>query len=303
MLWYLYMQIRSALRTDRMCKALTGLKVSEFESLVADFTWNYNEYEAKRKKGRLRKVGGGRNSKIESVEEKLFYILWYMKTYPTFDVASFNVGFARSGACTWMHDLLPILEQTMKRKLVLPQRRISDPEEYFKLFPEAKEVFVDGVERLRQRPKKKKSQQKTYSGKKKAHTRKSVVVSDKNRKVLLITKQKSGRRHDKRLADKEFVFETIPKEITVFADTGFVGIQKVHPNSYIPKKKPRGRNLTEDEKETNRIISSYRVVVEHAIGGIKRYRCMSEKLRNRKAFIDDKFLLLSAGLWNYHLSF
>ena len=98
------MQIRSALRTDRMCKALTGLKVSEFEALAADFPAYYREFEAKRKKDRLRKVGGGRDSKIEAIEEKLFYILWYMKTYPTFDVASFNVGFARSSACTWMHD-------------------------------------------------------------------------------------------------------------------------------------------------------------------------------------------------------
>lgn len=296
------MYIASALRTDRMCKALTGLTVHEFESLVVDFEIYYHEFEAKRKKKRIRKVGGGRDSKIETAKEKLFYILWYMKTYPTFDVASFSVGFARSSACTWMHDLLPILELTMKRKFVLPQRKISDPEEYFRLFPEAKEVFVDAVERLKQRPKKKKAQQKAYSGKKKAHTRKSVVVSDSKRRVLVITRQKSGRRHDKRLADKESLFEHIPKEINVYADTAFIGEARVHPNIHLPRKKSKGRELTYDEKETNKIISSYRVLVEHAIGGIKRYRCMSEKLRNRKAFIDDQFLLLSAGLWNYHLA-
>ena len=296
------MQIRSALRTDRMSKALTGLKASEFLALVPDFDFYYKEFEAKRKKKRKRKLGGGRDSKIETIEEKLFYILWYMKTYPTFDVAAFNVGFARSSACTWMHDLLPILELTMKRKFVLPQRKISDPEEYFRLFPEAKEVFVDAVERLRQRPKKKKSQTKAYSGKKKAHTRKSVIISDNKRRVLVVTKQKSGRRHDKRLADKESVFENIPKEVTIMADTAFTGETRVHKNLLLPKKRSKGKPLTYDDKETNKIISSYRVIVEHAIGGIKRYRCMSEKLRNRKLFIDDKFLLLSSGLWNYHLA-
>lgn len=297
------MYYQAALHTDRMCKALTGLTVHEFIDLIGDFTYYYHEHEAKRKKIRQRKIGAGRNSKIETIEEKLFYVLWYMKTYPTFDVASFQVGFARSSACYWMHDLLPILELTMKRKFVLPKRKISDPEEYFRLFPEAKEVFVDAVERLKQRPKKKKSQQKAYSGKKKTHTRKSVIVSDNKRRVLVVTKQKSGRRHDKRLADKEDIFQQVPKEVAVMADTAFVGEDKVHPNIHIPKKKPRGRNLTYDEKEINKIISSYRVIVEHAIGGIKRYRCMSEKLRNHKAFIDDQFLLLSAGLWNYHLSF
>lgn len=296
------MNYKAALRTDRMCKALTGLTVVEFTNLVADFSWNYKEYEAKRKPKRIRKLGGGRSSKLETIEEKLFYILWYMKTYPTFDVASFQVGFHRSKACDWVHLLLPLLEQTMKRKLVLPQRKISDPEEYFRLFPEAKEVFVDAVERLKQRPKNKKQQNKTYSGKKKAHTRKSVVVSDKNRRILVVTKQKSGRRHDKRLADKESVFEMIPNEIAVMTDTGFIGAQKLHPNMYMPKKRSKGKPLTSDEKEMNKLISSYRVIVEHAIGGIKRYRCMSEKLRNRKPFIDDTFLLLSSGLWNYHLA-
>lgn len=296
------MNIASALRTNRLCAALTGLNVSEFTQLVPEFEWNYNEYRAKQKPDRQRKVGAGRGSYIETVKEKLFYILWYMKTYPTFDLASFQVGFSRSSACDWVHDLLPVLEQTLKRKLVLPQRKISDPEEYFRLFPEAKEVFVDAVERLKQRPKGKMRQNKTYSGKKKAHTRKSVVVADNKRRILVLTKQKSGRRHDKRLADKESVFEMIPEEIIAMADTGFIGEAKAHKNILIPKKRTKGKLLTLDEKEMNKLISSYRVIVEHAIGGMKRFRCMSEKLRNRKPFIDDTFILLSAGLWNYHLA-
>ncbi len=297
------MQIRSALRTDRLCKSLTGLTVSEFSNLVSDFSWNYHEYEVKRIKERKRKLGGGRGSKIETIEEKLFYVLFYLKTYPTFDMASFYVGFARSKAHKWAHILFPVLEQTMKRKLVLPERKISSREEFERLYPEVKEVFADGIERSIQRSKNRKKQNKTYSGKKKQHTRKSVVVSDKKRRILVVTKQKSGRRHDKRLADKENIFEMIPEHIPVFIDTAFIGEQRVHPNLYIPKKKTKKRPLTPDEKEMNKLISSYRVLVEHAIGGIKRYRCIAEKLRNRKAFIDDTFILLSAGLWNYHLQF
>lgn len=295
------MQIRSALRTNRMCKSLTGLTVSEFTNLTADFSWNYHEYEAKRIPERKRKLGGGRGSKIETIEEKLFYVLFYLKTYPTFDMASFYVGFARSKAHKWAHILFPILEQTMKRKLVLPQRKISSREEFERLYPEVKEVFADGIERSIQRSKNKKKQNKTYSGKKKQHTRKSVVVTDKKRRILVVTKQKSGRRHDKRLADKESIFEMIPQDIPVFIDTAFIGEQKVHPNIYIPRKKTKKRPLTPDEKEMNKLISSYRVLVEHAIGGMKRYRCLAEKLRNKKAYIDDTFLLLSAGLWNYHI--
>lgn len=296
------MHIASALRSDRMCKALTGLSVLEFKNLLPDFEWNYNEYEAKRTPERKRKIGGGDHGVLESREEKLFYTLFYLKTYPTFDVAGFYVGFVRSKACEWFHKLHPILEQTMKRKLVLPERKISDPEEFLRLYPEVAEVFIDGVERLKQRPKKKKAANKTYSGKKKQHTRKSVVVADKKRRILVITKQKSGRRHDKRLADKEDVFRTLPKEVIAWVDTAFIGAYKEHENLHIPKKRTKGRPLTTSEKETNKIISSYRVIVEHAIGGIKRYRCMSEKLRNHRPFIDDQLLLLTAGLWNYHLT-
>ncbi len=285
-----------------MCKALTGLTVREFKNLVSDFSWNYHEYEAKRKPDRIRKLGGGRNAYLERVEDKLFYVLYYLKVYPTFDLASFQVGFARSKACEWLHVLLPILETTMKRKLVLPERQISSPEEFLRLFPEAREVFADGIERSIQRAKNKKKQQKNYSGKKKMHTRKAVIVSDNQRRVLVVTPSKSGRRHDKRLADKVSLFENLPDEVEAFADTAFTGMQKVHSKTYIPQKKPKGRELTSEEKEMNRIISSFRVVVEHAIGGIKRYGCISNKLRSRKTAIEDTFLLLSSGLWNYHLA-
>lgn len=296
------MNISAALHTDRMCKALTGLTRREFTNLVADFSWNYHEFEAKRNPNRVRKLGGGRTPYLARIEDKLFYVLYYLKVYPTFDLASFQVGFARSHACEWLHVLLPILEQTMKRKFVLPQRQISSPEEFLRLYPEAREVFADGMERSIQRSKNKKKQQKNYSGKKKLHTRKTVVVSDNKRRILVVTKSKSGRRHDKRLADKSSIFESLPQNVEVFADTAFIGVQKVHPKTYLPQKKPRGRDLTPQEKEMNRIISSFRVVVEHAIGGIKRYGCMSNKLRSRKPSIEDKFLLLSSGLWNYHLA-
>jgi hypothetical protein len=64
-----------------------------------------------------------------------------------------------------------------------------------------------------------------------------VVVTDKKRRVLVLTKQKSGRRHDKRLADKEDIFKQIPKEIVVMVDTGFQGVDKDHKRLLIPPRK------------------------------------------------------------------
>ena len=248
-------------------------------------------------------MGAGIKGKLSTVEGKLLFILMYLKTYPTVDVLSFIVGFDRSRAARWSQVLFPVLEMTLRRKLVLPERKISSVEEFFRRFPEVKEVFGDVSERRIQRPKNQKRQQKTYSGKKKAHTRKNVVLADKDRRILVLTKTTSGRRHDKRLADKEDVFSALPEEVAVYVDTGFQGVQKQHTNTYIPKKRKLKQPLTDDEKEINRIISSFRVVVEHAIGGMKRYQCLQQPYRNRRLKLDDTFALLAAGLWNYHLSF
>ncbi|MHB8562257.1 MAG: transposase [Thermoplasmataceae archaeon] len=296
------MSITAALRNDRLCKALTGLSIQEFRDLVEPFSWYYEEYWAAQRKNPQRGYGAGRKGCLDTYEEKLFAGLMYLKAYATYDVFGFHIGCDRSQACRWVAHIFPVLELTLQRKLLLPERKITSIEEFQEKFPEVTEVMVDGTERRRQRPKKKKSQQKTYSGKKKTHTRKNIVVTDKNRRILILTKTKSGRRHDKRLADKEAVFENIPKDIPVFTDTAFVGEEKLHPNLLRPKKKPKGRNLTYDERETNKIISSYRILVEHAIGGIKRYQAVTQVYRNRKKYFDDTLILLSAGLWNYHLA-
>lgn len=297
------MNVTAALHTDRLCASLTGLRVAEFQDLVESFRVHWEEYRHKRKPDRKRKIGGGRTGQLGTVEEKLLFSLFYLKSYPTYDVLAFIVQFHRTRACQWTLTLLPILEKTLGRKLVLPERKISSIEEFLKKFPEAKDVFGDGNERRIQRPKSQKRQNKTYSGKKKTHTRKQIVLVDEHKRVLVLTPTKSGRRHDKRLSDKAEVFTNLPPHVTAWLDTGFQGVQKQHPNSLIPHKRSKNHPLTEEDKQENKLISSFRVVVEHAIGGMKRYQSLQHPYRNKKPRLDDLFSLLSAGLWNYHLSF
>ncbi|GFN47065.1 transposase family protein [Candidatus Regiella insecticola] len=76
---------------------------------------------------------------------------------------------------------------------------------------------------------------------------------------------------------------------------------KQHPNTLLPKKATRKTPLSPEQKKENKLISGIRITVEHAIAGIKRLGCMNQSLRNRRPFIDDTFILLSAGLWNFHL--
>jgi hypothetical protein len=297
------MNVSAALGSDRLCASLTGLRVAEFNELVESFNINHKEYWITMNPARVRGVGGGRTGALKTIEEKLFATLMYLKAYPTFDVFGFHIGCNRSQAKRRIDHLFPVLEMTLKRRLVLPERKINSIEEFQSLFPEIKEIMVDGTERKVQRPKNKKRQNKTYSGKKKIHAKKNIIMSDGNKKVLVVSTTRSGRRHDKRMADKDLLFERIPKDVAVFVDTGFQGVIQKHHNSFIPTKRSKGKPLTLEQKQWNKLISSIRVPVEHAIGGIKRYQSVTQTFRNKKQQLADTFILLAAGLWNYHLQF
>jgi hypothetical protein len=279
-------------------KALTGLTLREFTNLSEQFELYLNE-KSKRKK-RMRKAGGGRKGVLSDGKKKLFFILLYLKVYPTYDLAGFIFGVDRSRPCRWVAQLLPILEEVLRRKHVLPKRQISSVAEFIALFPETKDLFIDGTEHRVCRPKSSKNKKRRYSGKKKTHTRKNLIASNDQREVLVVSPTKNGRNHDKKLFDKACWGAWIPPNIDLWVDTGFLGIGNLGNTIFMPKKKSKHHPLTEEEKKENQTISSIRIVSEHAIGGIKRFACLSGIYRNRKGQ-DDRFILSASGLWNFHL--
>lgn len=293
------MDISKLSHDPRAVKALTGLSYQEFSDLVPVFKKSIHDLRMQ-KPDRKRKPGGGKKGVLKTTEEQLFFILFYLKTYPTFDVLAFLFGFQRGHACEAGHRYLTTLEKALGKKIVLPERKIRSVEEFLEKFPEAKEVFFDGVERRTHRTK---NQHKTYSGKKKTHTRKNVVVVNEKKKVLVLTPTKPGRRHDKRIADKFLLAEHIPDHVLVGGDSGFQGIQHVHPNSWLPHRGTKKKPLTIQQKQENTILSHFRVCVEHAIGGMKRFRAFADVFRNRLGYLDDQVALCAAGLWNYHLTY
>lgn len=282
-------------------KAMTGVSKQEFLTLMPTFKEMLYVHKKDSRQNRIRKVGGGRIGNLKTAEEKLLFMLIYLKCYPTFDVLGCLTGRDRTRSCRGVHQLLPILESVLRKQFVLPERKIRSVEEFFAKFPEAKDVFLDGTERPVQKPKSLKKKKKLYSGKKKQTTRKNIVLTNEKRQILILTPTKSGRRHDKRLADKFELVQSVPKEVNIWVDTGFQGIQKIHENTLIPAKASKGKPLTEEQKQNNRIISGIRITVEHALSGLKRLKAASDIYRNKKANIDDQLNLLCAGLWNFHL--
>ena len=161
--------------------------------------------------------------------------------------------------------------------------------------------FHDATERPIQRPKDPDVQQAHYSGKKKQHTVKNNLLITADSKVMLLTPSYEGRIHDKRIADRTDYF--LPCGSYLYQDSGFQGFSVAGVNIIQPKKKPKGRDLTVEEKENNRAISSIRIRVEHAIAGIKRYRIVKDKLRNSKKGFSDLVMETCCGLHNFRLNF
>jgi hypothetical protein len=95
----------------------------------------------------------------------------------------------------------------------------------------------------------------------------------------------------------------------LFVDLGYLGINKdyIIKNCSIPHKKTKKSKsnptpkLTKKQKKENQTMSATRVIVENVIGGMKRYRCLVDRFRNRTTGIEQTVIVLAAGLWNFNV--
>ena len=127
---------------------------------------------------------------------------------------------------------------------------------------------------------------------------KSQVIVDKKSEKVICTCFSNGKKHDFRLY-KESKIKIHPSK-AIKVDTGYQGIQKLHKNTMIPKKKSKKNPLEKVDKKNNKKISSERVLNEHVIGSIKRFKIIADKYRNRRKRFGLRFNLI-AGLYNFEL--
>lgn len=92
----------------------------------------------------------------------------------------------------------------------------------------------------------------------------------------------------------------INPKIKSIEDTGYIGIDKYFKNSSIPKKKTKKIPLSKKDKKENKLLSSIRVLNEHVIGRVKRFRIIAERYRNRRKRFGLRFNLI-AGIYNFEL--
>ena len=282
--------------------ALTGYTVDEFRALLSFFTVRFQAYvshftlEGKPRQNRT--YSTYKNSTFPTMEDKLLFIVNYMKTYPIQQTQAQLFGIQQSQANQWIHLLLPMVKQALADCDELPARK----NEEMHLDEDKAALFVhDGTERPINRPQDPEEQHLYYSGKQKKHTLKNDLIIDEPCKIRFVSETVEGKRNDKRLADESGY--RVPKGSVLAQDAGFQGFLLEGVSILQPTKQPRGGELCYADKVRNRLISGIRVRIEHAIGSVKRYRMVKEKSRNWKPGFRDLVFETCCGLHNFRLNF
>ncbi len=158
---------------------------------------------------------------------------------------------------------------------------------------------LTGTERRIQRPKDADEQKSYYSGKKKCHTVKNLVLVEKELRIVFLSPTYPGTVHDKRMADAAPY--PLPQGSTLLQDLGFLGFHLDCVIIEMPTRKPRGSELTLSQKEANRACSHRRIAIEHGNLSIKRCRILKDVCRLLLAGCRDQAMEICCALHNFRL--
>lgn len=128
------------------------------------------------------------------------------------------------------------------------------------------------------------------------------MISNSEKRILFVSNCYYGKEHDFSILKEEFPPEKKWfRNFSVQLDLGFHGFGNLYKfkSLQIPNKKPKGKELQKAQKKSNREMASERIKVEHSIGGMKRYRILSDKLRMKNFYLYDEVVEVCSGLWNF----
>lgn len=248
------------LRRSASFHRLTGVSVATFDRMLARLRGPWEAAERRKaKSGRPREIGG--------LEDHLLVLLLYYRCYVTQEFLGFFYRVDRSAVCR------AIRRTEAQVKPLFALRRAPKISRR-----EAEALIIDCTEQPIQRPKDDATQRAHYSGKRKRHTLKTeYIVAGGSGRIVSVSDSHPGSHHDLTLRRAG---PTLPRRARCHADSAYQGYDKDHPNLDIPYKKPKGGALSDDEKDYNRGLASFRVAIEHRIGRTKRFRILADRYRN-----------------------
>jgi len=224
--------------------AATGLTDEEFQCLLPTFQKCYEQLSPKKpkptKKQKQRSAGGGRKSKFENLSDKLLFILIYQKTIPLQTMHGLSFGLSQTQVNYWVHRLLPVVQRSLSEIGMAPERDGQKVATLLEAVEGGANLSLDATERRLQRPVNIDKQKEKYSGKKKTHTDKNLLLVNENtKKVVYLSATVEGKKHDKKLADESQI--SYPTSASLTKDTGFQGYEPEDVLRQQPKKSARKR--------------------------------------------------------------
>jgi hypothetical protein len=117
--------------------------------------------------------------------------------------------------------------------------------------------------------------------------------------VLFLSDTYEGSAHDKPIADATPY--PLPKDSELLDDLGFLGYELAGVQHTRPFRKPKGGQLTVEQKDHNRQVAQRRVVIEHILSSIKRCRILKDTIRLWKEDVRDLVMAICCGLHNFRL--
>jgi len=130
---------------------------------------------------------------------------------------------------------------------------------------------------------------------------KNNLIADNEQKILYLSATYPGSVHDKAIVDRENWH--FPEGIKVHQDLGFQGHQPEGVQVSMPQRKPRTKELSDEQKAANKLKAAERVKVEHAIGGVKILRIVKDRIRLWKKGIKDLVMELACAIHNFKIAY
>ena len=265
-------------------KHLTGLVVAVFDELAAGVVPVVEDTHRKKldRPDRQRAVGGGDSFDLSTADQLLLTVIW-LRQYPTNEVLGFLFGVSDSTASRVRARCLPALERSGKDTMRMPDPGASRRKRLPAVLADTPglAVVIDSFEQRTQRPKRR--QRAYYSGKKKAHTLKSqVAVDEHSGRFVDVSDSVPGRWADIKLLKRSRLMKRLPEGVGGIGDLGYTGIRELHPSGGCPRRKPRGKPRRPEDVRYNRAFSRRRIVVEHGLSRLRRFRAVTDVNRHRR---------------------
>jgi hypothetical protein len=266
--------------------------------------------------GRKRQAGAGRSCD-QSVVIRVATVLTYLRLHAPQIPISLLYGMTQADRSRDLRRILPAIQRALPCPAVwnvLEEGQELTATELL-AFTDQLRLLIDATEQRISRPGENETRKEYYSGKKKQFTLKTQLVANEEHLIEAISAAVPGAQHDKTLSDQLRTIDRLPDGCEAEADKGYQGLDKqvalvktIDPQTgeiqdlarltvHTPHKKPKGGELSEEQKAFNALLNSIRVRVEHCIGWLKNWAILATRFRCAHA-IYTSILCTIAGLVN-----